>query len=42
MDTFDGSAFLGLTPFKVTNLRLRGLPPLPLLSSFLGSTAGRM
>ena len=35
MDTFDGEAYLGLTPFKVTNLRLRGLPPLPLLSSFL-------
>lgn len=35
VDTFDGEAYLGLTPFRVTNLRLRGLPPLPLFSSFL-------
>jgi uncharacterized protein YqjF (DUF2071 family) len=35
VDTFDGDAYLGLTPFRVTNLRLRGLPPLPVLSSFL-------
>jgi hypothetical protein len=35
IDTFDGCAYLGLTPFKVTNLRLRGLPPVPGLSSFL-------
>jgi uncharacterized protein YqjF (DUF2071 family) len=30
----DGSAWLSVTPFRVTGLRLRGLPPLPLLSSF--------
>jgi uncharacterized protein len=35
VDTFGGEAYLGLTPFKVTSLRLRGLPPVPLLSSFL-------
>lgn len=35
VDTFGGEAYLGLTPFRVTNLRLRGLPPLPLLSAFL-------
>jgi uncharacterized protein YqjF (DUF2071 family) len=35
VDTFDGEAYLGLTPFRVTNLRLRGLPPVPVLSSFL-------
>jgi uncharacterized protein YqjF (DUF2071 family) len=35
IDTFEGRAYLGLTPFRVTNLRLRGLPPLPVLSSFL-------
>ncbi len=35
VDTFEGDAYLGLTPFRVTNLRLRGLPPLPVLSSFL-------
>jgi uncharacterized protein YqjF (DUF2071 family) len=35
VDTHDGVAYLGLTPFRVTGLRLRGLPPLPLLSSYL-------
>jgi uncharacterized protein len=35
LETFEGRAYLGLTPFKVTNLRLRGLPPVPLLSTFL-------
>ena len=35
VDTFGGEAYLGLTPFRVTNLRLRGLPPVPVLSSFL-------
>lgn len=35
VDTYDGRAYLGLTPFKVANLRLRGLPPVPVLSSFL-------
>ena len=35
VDTFDGDAYLGVTPFRVANLRLRGLPPVPLLSSFL-------
>jgi hypothetical protein len=33
-DTFDGHAWLGVTPFRVTNLRLRGLPPLPVISTF--------
>lgn len=35
LDTFDGTAWLGLTPFRLEGLRLRGLPPLPGLSSFL-------
>ena len=35
IDSFDGVAYLGITPFRVTNLRLRGLPPVPVLSSFL-------
>ena len=35
VDTFAGSAYLGLTPFRVSNLRLRGLPPVPVLSTFL-------
>jgi hypothetical protein len=31
----DGSAWLGITPFRVTGLRLRGTLPLPRVSSFL-------
>jgi uncharacterized protein YqjF (DUF2071 family) len=34
LEEFDGSAWLGLTPFGVTGLRLRGVPPLPFVSSF--------
>jgi uncharacterized protein len=33
LDTHDGSAWLGIVPFRLTGLRLRGLPPLPLVSS---------
>jgi uncharacterized protein len=33
-DTFDGSAWIGVTPFVVRGLRLRYIPPLPLLSHF--------
>jgi len=29
LDTFDGRAWIGVTPFEVSGLRLRGLPPLP-------------
>jgi len=35
LDTFDGEAWLGITPFRVANVRLRGLPALPRISSFL-------
>ena len=35
LDTFDGSAWLGITPFRLSGLRVRGLPPLPRFSSFL-------
>ena len=35
LDTFDGSAWLGVTPFRVSGLRVRGLPAVPVLSSFL-------
>ena len=35
VDEFDGNAWLGVTPFRVTGLRGRGLLPLPYLSSFL-------
>ena len=34
LDTFDGSAWLGVTPFRITGFRLRGLPPAPVVSSF--------
>jgi uncharacterized protein YqjF (DUF2071 family) len=33
-DAHDGTAWLGITPFRLTHLRLRGLPPLPRISSF--------
>src|SRR5215210_4339676 len=34
IDTFDGHAWLGITPFEVCGLRLRGTPPVPGLSRF--------
>ncbi len=34
LDLHDGEAWLGVTPFVVTGLRARGLPPLPFVSSF--------
>lgn len=34
LDSFEGSAWIGVTPFEVRGLRLRGTAPLPLLSSF--------
>jgi uncharacterized protein len=34
IDRFDGEAWIGVTPFRITGLRVRGLPPLPFLSSF--------
>jgi len=34
LDTYDDSTWLGITPFRVQNLRLRGTPPVPGLSSF--------
>jgi hypothetical protein len=35
VDTFDGSAWLATTPFRVAALRLHGLPPAPFVSRFL-------
>ena len=35
IDTFEGSAWIGITPFAATNLRLMALPPLPGFASFL-------
>src|SRR5207253_10357425 len=34
LDTYDGSAWIGITPFCVRGLRLRNTVPAPLLSSF--------
>jgi uncharacterized protein YqjF (DUF2071 family) len=34
LDLHDGEAWLGVTPFLLAHLRLRGLPPLPGLSTF--------
>jgi uncharacterized protein YqjF (DUF2071 family) len=35
VDTHDGEAWLGITPFRVSGLRLRGTLPLPRVSTFL-------
>ena len=35
LDLFEGEAWIAVTPFRVTGLRPRGLPPLPFVSSFL-------
>ncbi|HET8547104.1 MAG TPA: DUF2071 domain-containing protein [Bryobacteraceae bacterium] len=34
LDTFEGAAWIGLTPFVLTGLRLPGLPALPFISRF--------
>jgi len=34
LQAFDGSAWLGIVPFLLTGLRVRGLPPIPRLSTF--------
>jgi uncharacterized protein YqjF (DUF2071 family) len=34
LDTFDDRGWVGITPFEVTGLRPRGLPPLPRVSRF--------
>ena len=34
IDTFDGSAWLGITPFTVSGLHVRGTPPPPIAASF--------
>src|SRR5215218_1255947 len=34
LDTFDGKAYVGVTPFGVRNMRLRLSPAVPLLSAF--------
>jgi uncharacterized protein YqjF (DUF2071 family) len=35
LDLFEDEAWIGVTPFRITGLRARGLPPLPFVSSFL-------
>jgi uncharacterized protein YqjF (DUF2071 family) len=34
IDTFDGEAWLGVVPFRMSGVRLRGTPAIPLLSAF--------
>jgi uncharacterized protein len=34
LETFDGQAWLGITPFWMSGVRPRGVPPLPWLSTF--------
>src|SRR5213082_2682312 len=34
VDTYDGRAFVSLTPFTVRGARVRGVPPLPGISGF--------
>lgn len=34
LDTFEGEAWLGVVPFRMTGVRPRGVPCLPLVSSF--------
>lgn len=35
LDLFEGEAWIGVSAFAVTGLRVRGLPPLPFISAFL-------
>jgi uncharacterized protein YqjF (DUF2071 family) len=35
IDTFEGKAFVGIVPFFMRDVRLRSLPPIPLVSNFL-------
>ncbi|MGD9555871.1 MAG: YqjF family protein [Mangrovibacterium sp.] len=35
IDTFEGDAWLGITPFKMRNLKLRSIPSLPTATDFL-------
>ncbi len=34
LDTFDGRAWLGVVPFRMSGIRFRALPPLPGMSAF--------
>ena len=35
LDTFNGEAWVGVVPFRMTNVSPRGVPPMPFVSSFL-------
>lgn len=35
LDTYEGDAWISVIPFRVSKVRLRGLPPIPFLNSFL-------
>lgn len=35
LDTFDGAAWVGIVPFFMRNVRIRGLPPIPTTVHFL-------
>lgn len=41
LDTFDGEAWLAVTPFELNGLRMRSLPPSPESQTFRSSTFGR-
>jgi uncharacterized protein len=34
LDVFEGMAWLGIVPFRMSGVRLRGMPPIPRLSAF--------
>jgi uncharacterized protein YqjF (DUF2071 family) len=34
LDTYDGYAWIGIVPFRMKGIRLRGLPPIPFTSAF--------
>src|SRR5205823_6175894 len=34
IDTFDGNAWLGIIPFRLSGVRLRGWPEVPLVANF--------
>lgn len=34
VDTFEGQAWIGVIPFRISNIHLRGAPPLPVVSAF--------
>lgn len=34
LDTYDGAAWVGIVPFHMSHIRLRGLPPIPPMSAF--------